>query len=37
MKYLKCQTENPEGLKFYEECGVDGRVTKAEKHLAALL
>ena len=37
MKCPKCQTENPEGMKFYVECGANGWVEKYEKELAALL
>jgi hypothetical protein len=36
MKCPKCQTENPECMKFCVECGVDGWVEKAEKELTKL-
>jgi len=35
-KCLKCEAENPDGMKCFGECGANGWVTKAEKELAAL-
>ena len=37
MKCPKCQTENPESLKFCGECSANGWVMKTERDLAALL
>jgi hypothetical protein len=37
MKCPKCQSENPEGMKFCIECGVEGWVEKEEKDLSSLL
>ena len=36
MQCPKCQLSNREGIKFFEECGVDGWVEKYEKELASL-
>jgi hypothetical protein len=37
MKCPKCQTDNPEGIKFCGQCGADGWVEKYERELSRLI